>query len=77
MKIQHQAILAEKDVWIHAMIGKYKDNPQINQFIKEELILNSQLMQRKEVICQKISQKSPDWEISDKLRCQVIDMRLE
>lgn len=34
MQIQHQASVAERDVGIQAMTDKYKDNPQIDEFIK-------------------------------------------
>jgi len=44
MQIQHQASLAERDARIQAMKDKYKDNPQIDEFIEEALSLNSQLM---------------------------------
>ena len=44
MQIQHQASLVERDVQIQAMVDKYKDNLKINEFIKEALSLNSQLM---------------------------------
>lgn len=77
MRIQHQVSLVERDARIQAMIDKYKDSPQIDQFVKEELNLNSQLMQQKEVLCQKISQISPYCEISDKITSKVFDMRLE
>lgn len=59
------------------MTDKYKDNLQLDEFIKEALSLNSQLMQQKEVLCQKFSQISPYCEINDKLTSQVVDMRLE
>lgn len=59
------------------MIDKFKDNPQIDEFIKEALNLNSQIMQQKEVLCQKISRISPYCENSDKLTNEVVDMRLE
>ena len=77
MRIQHQASLIERDVQIQAMTYKYKYNPKVNDFIKEVLSINSQLMQQKEVLCQKISQMSPYCEISDKLTSQVVDRRLE
>lgn len=44
MTIQRQASLAEKDSRIQAMIDKFKDNLQIDEFLKEELNLNSLLM---------------------------------
>lgn len=56
---------------------KFKDNPQIDESIHEALSLNSQLMQQKEALFQKISQIIPYYETSDKLTNQVIDMRLE
>lgn len=59
------------------MTDKYKDSLQIDQFVKEALSLNSQLMQQKEVLCHKISQINPYYEISDKLTSQVVDMMLE
>ena len=77
MQIQHQASLAEKDVRVQAMIEKYKDNPQIDQFVKEALNLNAQLMQQKEVLCQKLSQINPYCEINGKLIREVVDMKLE
>eukprot|EP00253_Pinus_taeda_P021577 PITA_21577 len=59
------------------MIEKYKDSPQIDQFVKEALSLNAQLMQQKELLCQEISQVDPYCEISDKLTSQVVNMMLE
>lgn len=51
MRIQHQAILVERDSRIQAMIDNFKDNPKIDEFINEALSLNSLLMQQKEVLC--------------------------
>jgi len=67
MQIQHQATPTEKDTQIQAMLEKYKDSPQIDQFVKEALNLNAQLMQQKELLCQEILQVNPYCEISDKL----------
>ena len=77
MRLQHQASLAEKDSQIQAMMYKFKDNPQIDEFIKEAVSLNSLLMQQEEILCQKISQINPYWKTSDKLTNQVIYMRIE
>lgn len=41
MQIQHQVSLAETDAQIQAMIDKYTDISQIDEFIKEDLSLNS------------------------------------
>jgi len=41
------------------MIDKFKDNPQIDEFIKEVVTLNSLLMQQEEVFCQNILQINP------------------
>jgi len=51
MQIKHQASLAEKEAQIQALTNKYKDNQNIDQFIIEALILNSQLMHQKEILC--------------------------
>lgn len=59
------------------MRQKYKYSLQIYQFVKEALNLNAQLMQQKEVMCQKILQINPYCEIRNKLTSQVVDMRLE
>ena len=67
----------ERDAWLQAMIDKYKDNHQIDEFVKEELSLISQLIQQKEVLCQKMLQISPYCKISDMLTSQVVDMRLK
>ena len=77
MQIKHQASLAEKEVQIQPLTDKYKDSPNIDQFIIEALRLNSQLMHQKEILCHKVSQFSPYCETSDKLTSQVVDMRLE
>jgi len=45
MRVQHKVGLAERDVWIQAITDKFKDTLQIDEFIKEALSLNSQLMQ--------------------------------
>lgn len=77
MQIKHQAILAKKEAQIKAITVKYKDNPNIDQFIIEALSLNSQRMHQKEILCQKASQLSPNCETSDKLTSRIVDMRLE
>jgi len=51
MQIKHQSSLEEKEAQIQALTNKYKDNQNIDQFIIEALILNSQLMHQKEILC--------------------------
>ena len=62
---------------MQAMVDRFKDNPQIDEFIKEAIKLNSLLIQKEEMFFQKISQINPYSETSDKLTNQVIDMRIE
>ena len=80
MRLQHQAILSEKDSQIRQMqnmLDKCKYNPKIDEFIKEIDNLNSLLMQQKEIFFQKIEQINPYYGTSDKLKKQIIDMRFE
>lgn len=62
---------------MQAMVDKFKDNPQIDEFIKEAVNLNSLLLQQEETFYQKISQINPYYETSDKLTIHVIDIRFE
>ncbi len=52
MRLQHQASLSEKDLKIHqiqAMVDRFKDNTQTDEFIKEAIKLNSLLIQQGEM----------------------------
>jgi len=44
MQIRHESSLAERDARIQSMTDKYKYNPQSDEFIKEALSVNSELM---------------------------------
>jgi len=77
MQIKHQTNLAKKEAQTQGIIDLHKDDPKIDQFIIKALSLNSQLMHQKELLCQKISQWNFYCETSDKLKIQVVEMRLE
>ena len=62
---------------MHAILDKFKDNLQIDEFIKKTLELNSLLAQQQEIFCQRISLINTYCESSDKLNNQLIDKRLE
>lgn len=62
MTIQHQTDIGEKNTYIYQMwdiLDKFKDNPQIDEFMKETLELNSLLAQQQEIFCQGISLINP------------------
>lgn len=80
MRLQLQASISEKDLYIcqiQAMVDLFKDNPQTDEFIKEEIKLNSVLIQQEDMFFHKISHINPYYETSDKLTNQVSDMRFE
>ena len=62
---------------MQAILDKFKDNPQIDEFIKEALELNSLLEQQQEIFHQRISLINPYCESSNKLNNQAINQRLE
>lgn len=62
---------------MQVVIEKFKNNPKIDELIKEVVNPNSLLMRQEEIFCQKILQINPYCETSDKLTNQVIDMRFE
>lgn len=80
MRLQHYERLSEKDSQIRqmqAIVDRFKDNPQEDEFIKQEIKLNSILIHQEETLCLKISEINPYFETSDKLTNQVIDIRFE
>lgn len=75
--MEHQSSLASKEEQLQGMIELHKDNPKIGEFIAERLALNAQLLQQKEILCQKISQWNSHFEMNDNITNQVIELRLE
>ena len=51
MQIKDQASLVENEAQIQELTNKYKESPNIDQFIIEVLSPNSQLMHQKEILC--------------------------
>ena len=72
MQLAHQSNLVSKEEQLQGMIELHKDDPKIGEFITEELALNSQLLQQKELLCQKISQWNSHCEMSDNITNQVV-----
>lgn len=56
------------------MIELHKDDPKIGELITEALSLNYQLLQQKELLCQKISQWNSHCEMSDNITNQVVEL---
>ena len=67
MKIGYHKSLAEKEKQIQIIQEMHKDDHKLIEFITESISLNDQLLQKQEILCQRISQWSSFYEESDKI----------
>ena len=73
MQLVHQSSLDNKEEYIQGMIELHEDNPKIGSLL-EALALNSQLLQQKQLLCQKISQSNSHCEMSNNITKQVVEL---
>jgi len=78
IKIIHEANISAKNMQIKELqeaMEKYKDVPNVDEFVKEALELNSILSKQKYLLCQRMSHVTPYLITSDQLTDKEIDQR--